>query len=114
MGKVFGKNLKALRLKTGLYQSDIAQEFEVAQSTVTRWENGIQDPELRMLEKIADYFHVTPDDLLGYNKAPFQLSAREKQALDEFRRLDNDGQSQAIGYMKALKSRARQKDRNKK
>lgn len=89
----------------GLYQSDIAQEFEVAQSTVTRWENGIQDPELKTLERIADYFHVTPDNLLGYNKDEFQLSLREKQALDEFRSLDSDSQSQAIGYMKALKDK---------
>jgi len=103
VGKVFGKNLKALRLEMGLYQSDIAQEFGVAQSTVTRWENSLQDPELRMLERIADYFHVTPDDLLGYNKTIPRLSARERHALDEFRCLNTDNQSQAIGYMKALK-----------
>jgi len=102
VNNIFGKKLKALRLEAGLYQSDIAQEFGVVQSTVTRWENGIIDPELSMLEKIADYFHVTPDHLLGYHNVVFQLSAREQEALCEFRRLDNNSQSQALGFMKAL------------
>ncbi|MDR1093212.1 MAG: helix-turn-helix domain-containing protein [Clostridiales bacterium] len=103
MGKTLGKNLKDLRLKIGLYQTDIAQEFGVAQSTVTRWENGTQDPELKTLEKIADYFNVTPDFLLGYAAVAPALTVREKQALNEFRQLDDGAQFQTLGFMKSLK-----------
>jgi len=107
VGKVLGKKIKALRLKEGLYQSDIALEFGVAQSTVTRWENGLQDPDLRTLEKMIDYFQLTPNDLLGYSKAALELSINERQALDEFRRLDGDGQYKTIGFMRGLQDKTR-------
>lgn len=62
---MFAKNLKKLREEKDLSQADLAKEFNVAQQTIGKWEKGITRPRQQMLEKIADFFHVSTDYLLG-------------------------------------------------
>ena len=61
----FGKNLKELRKEKNLWQSDIAKALCVTDATVSRWEMSKQEPDFDMLIKIAQYFGVTTDYLLG-------------------------------------------------
>ena len=61
----FGKNLKELRKEKNLWQADIAKALCVTDATVSRWELGKQEPDFDMLIKIAKYFGVTTDYLLG-------------------------------------------------
>lgn len=58
-------NLKALRTKKGLYQKDIANFLNVAVSTYSYWEQGKFEPDSETLKKLADYFGVSVDYLLG-------------------------------------------------
>ena len=57
--------LKELRNQFNLSQLDIARQFNVAQNTVSNWENGNRVPDAEMLRKIADYFNVSIDWLIG-------------------------------------------------
>lgn len=61
----FGKRLKELRLEKGLTQKDLAQNMNVSTATVTRWELEVQEPDYLTLAKLASYFKVTADYLLG-------------------------------------------------
>lgn len=61
----FGERLKELRLDRNLKQKDIAKEMHVSTPTVTRWEGGVQEPDFLTLAKLARYFKVTTDYLLG-------------------------------------------------
>ena len=65
MNILFGKNLKALRLKKGLTQEQLAELFSVSPQAVSRWENGSAYPDMTMLPGIAVYFDVSVDTLLG-------------------------------------------------
>lgn len=58
-------NLKALRTKKGLYQKDVASFLNVAVSTYSYWEQGKFEPDSETLKKLADYFDVSVDYLLG-------------------------------------------------
>lgn len=60
--------LKDLRCKKGLYQKDIAKLFNVAVSTYSYWEQGRFEPDSETLGKLADFFGVTVDYLLGREK----------------------------------------------
>jgi len=65
---LFGKRLRDLRQEKGLRQSDVARHLEVSSATVTRWENGKQQPDYLVLAKLAKFFGVTADYLLGLEK----------------------------------------------
>lgn len=56
---------KKERLKTGLNQVEFAKIFNVTKQTVSNWESGKRKPDTEMLSKIAQYFNVSTDYLLG-------------------------------------------------
>ena len=62
---VFEKRLKKLREEKKLTQKDIAKYLGVSDRSVGYYENGQRMPPLDILEKIADYFDVSVDYLLG-------------------------------------------------
>lgn len=57
--------LKELRTKHRLKQSELADVLNVTQSTLSGWETGRYDIGNSDLNKIADYFDVSLDYLLG-------------------------------------------------
>ena len=77
--------LKALRENSKISQAVLAKELGVAQGTVGNWESGSRTPDLDMLVKIAKYFDVTVDHLLGVESGqkekPAPISESELDAL---------------------------------
>lgn len=59
------ERLKELRNKNGITQSDLAKFLNVSQGTIGNWESGNRTPDLEMIIKIALYFNVSTDYLLG-------------------------------------------------
>ena len=57
--------IKSLRKRRGLTQSELAEHLNLSQSTIASWENGSRRPDLDFLPKLAQFFGVTVDDLLG-------------------------------------------------
>lgn len=65
--KNFGQHLKAIRLKKGITLGTLAEGVdELTKATVSRIENGIVDPKLSTLIKIADSLDISVSDLLNY------------------------------------------------
>lgn len=62
---MFRIRLKELREKTGLSQYGFADKFGVAQSTVGSWEAGKREPNFLTMQRLADFFGVSVDYLLG-------------------------------------------------
>lgn len=60
-------NLKNLREKFDLKQSEMAKIMHVSRVSYCNYENGINEPSLESLILVADYFHVSVDYLLGRN-----------------------------------------------
>ena len=58
-------NLRILRMKKHLYQKDIAKLLNIAVSTYSYWENGTYEPDQKSLVKLADFYNVSIDYLLG-------------------------------------------------
>jgi len=65
MKTAFPFRLNKLREKKKLLQSKMASKLGVSQATIARWENGKLEPTLSMLLKIAKYFKVSIDYLMG-------------------------------------------------
>ena len=62
---MFGKRLQELRKEHRLNQKDFANAIGYSQSQISQWETGVNEPTASALTKIADYFNVSVDFLLG-------------------------------------------------
>jgi len=57
--------MKELRKERKLRQEDIAAELNIGITTYCRYELGMREPSVSLLEKMADYYDVSADYLLG-------------------------------------------------
>ena len=96
-------NLKEYRVKTPhLTQQKLADILGVSRSTVAMWENGKNEPDNVMLTRIAEYFHITTDELLGHStkaqtdSSPVSILDKKKQLIVSKIGLMNDNQASLV------------------
>ena len=65
MNNMLSENIRFLRTNAGINQITFADRMGVTKQCVSNWENDNVQPSIEMLVKIADYFNVTTDYLLG-------------------------------------------------
>lgn len=63
--QVFGGRLKGLREENGISQRELADIIGISKGAVYYYESDGRAPDIVTLEKIADYFDVSTDYLLG-------------------------------------------------
>ena len=61
----FQNIFKRLRNSCGLTQAEMAEKLGISRSTIGMYETGAREPDFETLEKIADFFNVDIDYLLG-------------------------------------------------
>lgn len=59
------ENIKKLRMERGLNQVEFARKMSVTKQCVSNWENDNVVPSVEMLMRLADFFSVSTDYLLG-------------------------------------------------
>ena len=67
-------NIIRLRHEKKLTQEELADFMGVTKASVSKWEKGINTPDLLLLPQLAAYFDVTVDELIGYEA---QLSGEQ-------------------------------------
>lgn len=67
---MFSSRLKYLREKKDLSQLELGKILNLTQQTINNYENGKREPNQEILQKIADYFKVSVDYLLGRSDDP--------------------------------------------
>ncbi len=85
------RRIKELRLSRNISQVELANKLFVSKQSVSNWENDNIMPSIDVLVKIANFFSVSTDYLLGMDNRDFLiiegLNAKE---LDHIRLLIND------------------------
>jgi transcriptional regulator with XRE-family HTH domain len=56
-----GDHIRKRRLDLGLFQKDVAVAIGVDTNTVTNWEKGHSQPELRFIPRIIEFLGYEPD-----------------------------------------------------
>ncbi len=87
-------NIQELRELHGISQTELAKQLGVVRSTICQYEKGNRQPDTATLLKLADFFGVSVDYLLGRNEAPSvqmkpaaesELTATEQELLSIYR-----------------------------
>ena len=59
-----GNFIKELRKKNNLTQKDLAEKYGVTYQAVSKWENGLNLPDVSLIRKMSKDFNVSVEDLL--------------------------------------------------
>lgn len=81
-----GSRIKQLREKRGLIQEMLAAELGITQQMLSKYERDTTLIKVDVLKKIAEYFNVTTDYLLGVSDVKRDLQGQMKvnETLDEY------------------------------
>ena len=60
-----GERIKELRESKGISQTELAKNFNLTYTAISRWETGLRTPTLEDIILLAKFFDVTTDYLLG-------------------------------------------------
>jgi len=74
------KNLWMLRKNAGLSQEALGERFHLSQQTIYKYENGKAEPDIDTLIRLADYFNVSVDFLIG--NVPKDGEEKDQSTLD--------------------------------
>lgn len=91
----FSKNLKEIMNKHCKSQGDLVRDLNFRQATVSDWLNGKKYPRMDKIEKLANYFNISINDLLiqTSSPAPLSLTQQEETHIKKYRHLDADGKN---------------------
>ena len=62
----FSKNLRLLRVEKNIGQELLAQKIGVSKGIISMWENGLKEPKISSVIKIAEFFEISIDELVRY------------------------------------------------
>ncbi len=77
MSKI-SRNIKKLRNASGMTQEELASKIHVTRQTVSSWETDRTQPDLQILQNIAEVFGVEPEEII-YGKKRNTAEEKEKQ-----------------------------------
>ena len=77
-----GKFIKDLRKKNNLTQADLANKYNVTYQAVSKWENGINLPDVTLLRKMSKDFNISIEDLL--DGEPIKKNKNRKRKIITF------------------------------
>ncbi len=81
--KTIGSFITILRKAKGLTQKELAEQLNVSDKTVSRWERDESAPDLSLIPIIADIFDVTSDELLRGERASVKSEPEKSTAKTE-------------------------------
>jgi len=79
-----GPRLKELRITKGVIQGDLGKIVGVKTSEINGYEIGTRNPSYDVLIRIADYFNVTTDYLLGRGEKQMANQKEAEQKVPSF------------------------------
>lgn len=82
------KNLRFKRKEIGLRQEDIGTMLNISRQAYSNYETGNRAPDLDILMKLCDFYHLSLDELvnanlsnrIGETKGPYQFAIEIKSA----------------------------------
>ena len=115
---MFWSKFSQLCLENETSASQVVKVLNIAAGSVTKWKNGAI-PSSKSLQKIAEYFDVSTDYLLGETKADKKLymaacdsflTRDERRILTVYKLLDDNGKKAVFDLLKKEYDRIKRAD----
>lgn len=97
----FSETLKAIMQKHDKTQGDLVKDLNFRQATVSDWLNGKKYPRMDKIEKLANYFDISINELLLQSvtvpvpaSSSLSLTQQEETHIKKYRQLDADGKEE--------------------
>lgn len=82
---IFSERLKFLRKNKGELQEQAAKEIGITRTMLSNYERGTREPDLELVVRIAKYYHISPNYLLGFpDSCSIVSSVEETTDSDQF------------------------------
>lgn len=81
--ETFSERLRQLRKDNNITLKELAKEIEVTDATLSRYQNDVRKPNIDIIIKIANYFEVSIDYLLGKSNEPKTAEEIKKSLSDD-------------------------------
>ena len=111
INNILGERIKSLREHSELTQIELADMISISPSALAQYESGARNPSDDIKIKIADFFSVSVDYLLGRKsqeaKSDDYLSLEQGAILNLFSELPQDDVLKVIEYAELLKLKYR-------
>lgn len=85
-----GACLRDLRKEKGLTQEQLAEQLNVSQRTVSRWETGSNMPDLDVLLQLTDYYEIDLRALLNGKRVNAKMMQETKETVQQIVILDQE------------------------
>ncbi len=116
MNDITRKRIYNLMEERNVKQLTLAYEIGITQATLSRNINGVHEPKAEVIEKIAKYFNVSVDYLLGNTDKPNAIKLKvadadgtitgiEYELLNKVKGFTNDDLEKVLDYVDYIKSK---------
>jgi transcriptional regulator with XRE-family HTH domain len=99
------ERLRSLRERRGLSQGEAAKKMGIVRTTYSNYEAGNREPDNDTLKKIAEFFEVSTDYLLGRESTGIINDQTKNAALEIYSRLPQEDKTLIDDMIKALEKR---------
>ena len=97
--------IKNLRKNLNLTQKELAAKLNINKSVMNKYENGLVEPSIENLKRIADFFNVSIDSLVEHKTDMLDrkfISANKNKIIDTVLDLTPDEENKMLGFLYKL------------
>lgn len=119
---MFGENLKKIRKLNKMGQVELAKKLNVANGTISMWENNLRTPDVATIKEISNLFKIPISYLIedeikiepeeSKSKTESRLTEKQKDLVNIIVKLNNDDLNQLIGFAYALQLKSENQEEN--
>jgi len=106
---MLGSRLKELRNKKKLTQKQLAEKINVTHVSISGYESGNRSPDTDTLQRLADFFEVSTDYLLGRTNPKNSSGDYEIKTIAAHREGDGDWTEEELEEIERFKEFVRMK-----
>lgn len=82
MKKTMGETIANLRKEWGMTQKDLAEQMNVTDKAVSKWERDLSCPDINSIPRLAEVLGVSVEDLMNVSKAEKSTGDELAKAFD--------------------------------
>ncbi len=98
-------NIRKLRKSHNLTMKQLGEMMGVSESTISLYENNKAQPDIGMMYKMADYFGVSIDFLLGRKTDELKEKTTDDKLVVDILSLTEEEKTLVEGYVSGIKAR---------